>query len=94
MYSYVNAGLIAARGIISAGTSITSASAPCTGILYFRNNPNNPPRKCFWRIYAPDVNQILSDPLLPRIALNLPHPLPRGMSGDPGQGAPAGCRAR
>jgi hypothetical protein len=68
VYSYVNAGLVAARGTISAGDPPTATA--CTGVLYFANNPNNPPRACFWRIFAPDINQILTSPLLPGIALN------------------------
>jgi hypothetical protein len=68
VYSYVNAGLVAARGIISAGAP--GAGTACTGVLYFRNDPSGSPRACFSTIYAPDINQILSDPLLPGTALN------------------------
>ena len=68
VYSYVNAGLVAARGIISGGPGSTNTA--CTGVLYFRNDPTNALRECSWTVFGPDINQILSDPLLPKTALN------------------------
>jgi hypothetical protein len=58
----------AARGVVSAGN--TSTKTACTGGLYPRNNSRLKPRECFWRIYVPDINQILVSPFLPGIALN------------------------
>lgn len=69
IYSYVNAGLVAARGTVSAG-DVANAQALCTGVLYSGNNPNNPPRLCSWRIFAPDINQIVDSPFLPATVLN------------------------
>jgi hypothetical protein len=70
VYSYVNAGLVAARGIISAIGVASGQTTGCTGVLYFRNDPNNSARICSSVVFAPDINQILSDPLLPGTALN------------------------
>jgi hypothetical protein len=69
IYSYVNAGLVAARGTVSAG-DVANAQAQCTGVIYPGNNPNNPPRLCSWRIFAPDINQIVDSPFLPATVLN------------------------
>lgn len=68
VYSYVNAGLVAARGIISSGVNGTKTQ--CTGVLHPANNTHFPPRTCYSQIYVPDVNAILRSPSLPRVALN------------------------
>jgi hypothetical protein len=68
IYSYVNAGLVAARGIISTGDP--DSPAPCTGVLYRANNPDNPPRQCTSVIWGPDIEEILNSPFMPTTALN------------------------
>jgi hypothetical protein len=67
--SYVDAGLIRARGIISTGDLDTQTL--CTGVLTKGNNPNSQPRICTWRIFAPDINTILSPAHFSNVALNL-----------------------
>jgi hypothetical protein len=67
VYSYVNAGLVAARGTITKGDPDTETV--CTGVLFVGNNTNQP-RQCYWTIFAPDINQTLVSPFLPPIALN------------------------
>ena len=69
VYSYVNAGLVAARGIISTGVGGTKTK--CTGVLHFANNPHLAERTCYSQIYVPDINAILRSPFFPKIALNL-----------------------
>jgi hypothetical protein len=69
VYSYANAGLVAARGIISTGVGGTTTQ--CTGVLHLGNNPHLKERTCYSQIYVPDINAILSSPFFPKIALNL-----------------------
>lgn len=67
VYSYVNAGLVGARGTISEGDP--NAETVCTGVLFVGNNTNKP-RQCYSTIYVPDINSTLASPFLPPIALN------------------------
>lgn len=68
IYSYVNAGLVAARGTISSADA--DFPAPCTGVLTRADNPDNPPRQCASVIMGPDINNIVSSSFMPATALN------------------------